>query len=85
LRFQRQVARIVGVAWMLATGADLAFPQVEGRRTAGTRFVGRYVDRLQAGAARDPSLGRAFLRVTCLVDPPSALWRPATLARALRS
>ncbi len=83
-RFQGHAARLAGVAWALSTGGDLAFPEVEGPRTAATRALGRYVGLVQAGAAHDPALGRAFLRVTSLVDPPSALFRPAVVARAAR-
>jgi 2-polyprenyl-6-methoxyphenol hydroxylase-like FAD-dependent oxidoreductase len=81
-RLQRQIALIAGQAWALATGADLAFPQVPGHRGPATRFLGRYVARVQAAAAHDPTVGRAFLRVTSLVDPPQALFRPSILARA---
>jgi 2-polyprenyl-6-methoxyphenol hydroxylase-like FAD-dependent oxidoreductase len=81
-RFQRDVAKVSGVAWALSTGADLAFPGVDGRRTLTTGLLGRYVARVQAGAASDPALGRAFLRVTSMVDPPHALFRPTTLVGA---
>lgn len=80
-RYQRTVGRLSGAAWALSTGGDLTFPEVEGRRTAASRILGQYVAKVQAGAARDPALGRAFLRVTSLVDPPAALLRPAVLAR----
>jgi 2-polyprenyl-6-methoxyphenol hydroxylase-like FAD-dependent oxidoreductase len=83
-RFFRRVARIVDVAWELATGADLAFPQVEGRRSAKVRMSIRYVARVQAAAAHDPVVGAAFLRVASLVDPPQRLMRPAMLVRVLR-
>ncbi|MFI7064125.1 FAD-dependent oxidoreductase [Kribbella sp. NPDC050124] len=79
----RDTGRIAGAAWALARGADLSFPETPGRRTAADRFFGRYVGMLQAGAVRDEHLGRAFLRVTSLVDPPTALLRPAVVARAL--
>jgi 2-polyprenyl-6-methoxyphenol hydroxylase-like FAD-dependent oxidoreductase len=83
-RFQRRAARLAGVAWALSTGGDLAFPEVEGPRTPATWALGHYVGLVQAGAARDPALGQAFLRVTSMVDPPSALFRPAALVRAAR-
>ena len=66
----RDVARNSGVAWAMALGADLSFPEVEGTRTPASRLLGRYVRRLQAGAEHDARLGRAFLRVTSLMDPP---------------
>jgi flavin-dependent dehydrogenase len=81
--FQREVGRIVGGAWALATGADLAFPGVEGKRTVMSELIGGYIGRLQAGAARDPRLGAAFLRVSSLVDPPAAVFRPSTALRVL--
>jgi flavin-dependent dehydrogenase len=84
-RFQGDVGRIAGVAWALATGADLSFPEVVGRRTAMSRVVGRYIDRVQAGAARDPRVGAAFLRVSSLVDSPAALFRPSTVLGVARA
>jgi 2-polyprenyl-6-methoxyphenol hydroxylase-like FAD-dependent oxidoreductase len=84
LEFLREVGRIVDLPWGMASGGDLAFPGVEGRRTVGMRVLGAYVNRLQAGAAHDARLGRAFLRVAGLVDPPQALLRPGVVARALR-
>jgi 2-polyprenyl-6-methoxyphenol hydroxylase-like FAD-dependent oxidoreductase len=77
------LARAVDAPWQLATGADLAVPQVVGRRSPGTRLVNRYVTRLQAAAAHDSSLSRAFLRVTGLVDRPEALLRPSIARRVL--
>jgi 2-polyprenyl-6-methoxyphenol hydroxylase-like FAD-dependent oxidoreductase len=83
--FFRQVGRIVDVPWSMATGGDLAFPGVEGRRTPRMRVLNRYLGRLFAGAAHDPRLGRAFLRVAGLVDPPWALLAPGVAARVLRA
>jgi 2-polyprenyl-6-methoxyphenol hydroxylase-like FAD-dependent oxidoreductase len=83
-RFQRQVARIIRPAWQMASGADLQFPQVEGHRTRSQKLLGAYVQRLHAAAAHDPILSNAFVRVSGLVDPPSALMRPSVLHRVLR-
>ena len=82
-RYRHEVGRISGRAWAMAKNADLAFPGVPGRRTATSRALGRYVARVQAGAVRDADLGAAFLRVTSMVDPPEALFRPATVARTM--
>ena len=81
--FLREVARIVDVPWSMATGGDLAFPGVVGRRTIQMRLLNGYLDQLLAGAARDPQLGRAFLRVAGLVDSPQALLAPGVAARVL--
>jgi 2-polyprenyl-6-methoxyphenol hydroxylase-like FAD-dependent oxidoreductase len=82
-RYLRDIGRISGVAWSLARGADLSFPDVQGPRTPATQTLARYIGRVQAGAAHDPRLGRAFLRVTSLVDPPHTLLRPSVLVRAI--
>jgi hypothetical protein len=82
--FFRRIGQIVDVPWDMATGGDLAFPAVVGRCTTRMRLLNGYLAKLLAGAADDPRLGRAFLRVAGLVDPPQALLAPGVVARALR-
>jgi 2-polyprenyl-6-methoxyphenol hydroxylase-like FAD-dependent oxidoreductase len=84
LSFFRQLGRIVDVPWNMATGGDLAIPKVAGRRTIQMRLLNRYLTKLLAGAAHDPRLGRAFLRVAGLVDPPQALLAPGVATHVLR-
>ncbi|HET6530914.1 MAG TPA: FAD-dependent monooxygenase [Actinoplanes sp.] len=83
--FFRQIGRIVDVPWGMATAGDLAFPDVPGQRTGRMRVLNGYLAMLLAGAACDPRLGRAFLRVAGLVDPPPALLAPGVAARVLRA
>jgi 2-polyprenyl-6-methoxyphenol hydroxylase-like FAD-dependent oxidoreductase len=83
-RVLRALARAIDAPWQLAIGADLALPGVDGRRTPKLRMAGAYVTRLQAAAAHDPALARAFMRVTGLVDRPEAILRPAIALRVLR-
>ena len=83
-RFFRAVATVVDVPWAMATGNDLRFTDVEGRRGPRVRAVNRYLPRLHRAAARDPAVAVAFHRVANLVDPPSALLRPAVARRVLR-
>jgi hypothetical protein len=84
-RFFRQIGQIVDVPWSMATGGDLAFPKVVGQRTVQMRLLNGYLAKLLGGAAHDPRLGRAFLRVAGLVDPPQALLAPGVAARVLRA
>jgi len=84
-RVLRALARATDAPWELAIGADLTVPEVDGRRTPRRRIAGAYVTRLQAAAARDPALARAFVRVTGLVDRPEALLQPSIAARVLRA
>ena len=53
----RAIAAAIDVAWDIAVGADLAFPQVPGRRSARVRLVNAYMPRLHAAAAHDDGAG----------------------------
>jgi hypothetical protein len=59
---------VVGIPWRIAVGADLAFSDVPGKRTAKIRMVNAYLPRLHAAAATDASLAAAFIRVLGMVD-----------------
>jgi 2-polyprenyl-6-methoxyphenol hydroxylase-like FAD-dependent oxidoreductase len=80
-RFFRHAARLIDVAWDLAAGGDLALPVVPGRRSLQTRLLNAYVHRIGLAAAGDAQVGRTFIRVLNLLDPPKALVRPAMVAR----
>jgi hypothetical protein len=80
----RELARIVDVPWQMAGAVDRAFLPSDKRQALRDRFMAAYVDRVQAAAEHDVVVGRAFLRVTGLVDPSRALMRPGLLWRALR-
>ena len=84
-RFFKEAAKPVGVAWQLATGGDLALPSVPGPRPLPVRALNQYVDQVQAAAEEDPQVAEAFLRVTSMLDPPSRLLAPTTVARVLRA
>jgi 2-polyprenyl-6-methoxyphenol hydroxylase-like FAD-dependent oxidoreductase len=80
-RYFRAAAKSIGVAWELAAGSDLAFPEVEGRRTPSMRVTGRLVDWIQAAGESDAVVAGQFLRVTNLIDPPARLLNPLFLRR----
>jgi 2-polyprenyl-6-methoxyphenol hydroxylase-like FAD-dependent oxidoreductase len=82
-RYYRRIARAVDVPWRIAVGADLAHPEVPGKRTARIRLVNSYLPKLHAAAASDPSLGRAFARVMGLLERPESLFRPDRALRVL--
>jgi 2-polyprenyl-6-methoxyphenol hydroxylase-like FAD-dependent oxidoreductase len=83
-RLLREMARALDVPWEIAAGGDLAFPGVQGHRTAKTRLAIAYLARLHAAAADDGRLAVAFVRVAGLVAPPRSLLRPGVALRALR-
>jgi 2-polyprenyl-6-methoxyphenol hydroxylase-like FAD-dependent oxidoreductase len=83
-RYFRAITAPVDVAWDIAVGGDLAFPQVPGRRPAKVRLVNAYLPRLHAAAARDQALAAALVRVIGLKDRPEGLLRPDRVLRVLR-
>ena len=82
-RFFRRAATLLDVPWDIAVGADLRFPEVQGRRGAKVRLVNAYLARLHPAAHHDPVVGRAFLRVVNLLDRPERLLAPAVALRVL--
>jgi hypothetical protein len=47
-------------------------------------MINAYLARLHVAAGSDPVLGRAFLRVVNLIDPPEHLMRPELAFRVMR-
>ncbi len=84
-RFYRQAGRLVDAAWEMATGADLRYPGVQGRRGLRSRLVGAYGERVQIAAHHDATVAGALMNVLNLVDTPTALLRPAVVAGVVRS
>jgi 2-polyprenyl-6-methoxyphenol hydroxylase-like FAD-dependent oxidoreductase len=83
-RFQKEVARSHAGAWQIVSGEDLRYPTAEGAgRGLPTRLGHRYFDRVVRAAMKDGSANRAFVDVMGLMAPPSSLFRPSVLLRAL--
>ena len=85
LAFQRRLAKSVTTPWLLATAEDYRYPTTEGgQRDLTTRLLHRYFGQLTQVALVDPVVSRAFLGVIHLLTPPSVLFQPHIVARALR-
>jgi 2-polyprenyl-6-methoxyphenol hydroxylase-like FAD-dependent oxidoreductase len=78
------IGEVIDVAWQLAIGSDLAVEAVDGPRPLRVRVLNRYLARLQAAAVRDPRLTERLVRVVGMIDPPSHLLHPTTIASVLR-
>jgi 2-polyprenyl-6-methoxyphenol hydroxylase-like FAD-dependent oxidoreductase len=83
-RFFKAAAKPVDVAWQFSVGADLALPEIEGERSAQIRMLNRYIARIQAAAATEPTVSEAFLRVIHFLDPPGKLFAPGIVRRVVR-
>lgn len=78
-----ELATIVDAPWLLAGAVDRTFLPSSQPLALRDRLAAAYVDRVQATAEHDSVVGRAFLRVSGLIDPPSALMRPGLIWRTL--
>jgi 2-polyprenyl-6-methoxyphenol hydroxylase-like FAD-dependent oxidoreductase len=83
-RFFRAAGKVVGQAWAMAVGGDLALPEVEGHRSRVLRLTNAYVERLLRVAEHDPIVAAAFGDVGDLLAPPQEIMRPRILWRVLR-
>ena len=83
-RYFRAITTAIDAAWDIAVAADLAFPQVPGRRSAKVRLVNAYLPRLHAAAAHDKALAASVVRVIGLKDRPEGLLRPDRVLRVVR-
>lgn len=83
-RYFNGASRIVRVAWAMATGADMAYPQAEGRRPLGQRAILRYLGHIQGLCSYDRSVLRAWNQVTNMQRPFSTLFAPSIAARVMR-
>jgi 2-polyprenyl-6-methoxyphenol hydroxylase-like FAD-dependent oxidoreductase len=79
--FFKDLSRIIDAPWDMSAGADLGFPEVQGRRGFKSRMGNLYIPRLQAAAVHDGTLTAAFLRTAGLVDPPQTLMHPRIIRR----
>jgi hypothetical protein len=68
----------------MAVGADLALPEVQGRRTLTLRITNAYIERLLRVAEYDPIVAQAFGDVSDLLAPPHGVLKPRIIRRVLR-
>ena len=84
-RFFTATARgACGDAWDLATGSDLALPQVAGPRPVRVRVLNAYLRRLRAAAVDDNAVAGALIAVVGLVEQPRTLLAPGIVRRVAR-
>ena len=81
--FLRDIGKVIDTPWEISTSGDLDFSGVEGERPMKVRMGNAFMARLQYAATKDPAITNAFMRVAGLIDPPTALMRPAMLAKVL--
>jgi 2-polyprenyl-6-methoxyphenol hydroxylase-like FAD-dependent oxidoreductase len=80
-RYFRASAKPIGVAWQIAAASDLAFPEVQGKRTRLMGVTNRLVDWALAACESDPVVAGRFFKVNGLVDAPVRLAHPEFVYR----
>jgi 2-polyprenyl-6-methoxyphenol hydroxylase-like FAD-dependent oxidoreductase len=84
-RVQRAVAGPVTIAWELATGTDIRYPDAIGKQPGlPQELLIRYVNRLMRTATERPLVAQALLGVITLSKPLTALLAPEILLAVLR-
>lgn len=83
--FQKQLAHSNAFSWALATGFDSKFPTTRGTIPSNwiERLFQRYTDRLVDRALTDVEVHLKFLEVAHMLKPPSGLFAPQLLLKAL--
>ena len=82
---QRELGKLVAGPWSMATGEDCRYLDVEGVKLGRTtRIMHWYMDRIMALTTHDEEAHTLFTQVIHMVKPPTSLFHPHILWRALR-
>lgn len=82
-RFQKAIAKVLDVPWLLATNEDFRFPETLGQRPRWTGLLHWYTRRLFGLAASTPETTLRSYEVLNMVKPPTALFGPRLLLAVL--
>jgi 2-polyprenyl-6-methoxyphenol hydroxylase-like FAD-dependent oxidoreductase len=83
-RFQRRLAKANAAPWLLATGEDFRYREVEGSTpTLLTRLTHRYLDSVVCLATRDEVVRRVLLEIMHMLKTPPSLFHPRVSLRVL--
>ena len=82
-RFFKATKKLTDSPWTIATGEDLKYPQIEGKRPPGLGLINRYMDRVHKAAAKDEVVLRQFFLVANLLASPMSVMSPRIAWRVL--
>jgi 2-polyprenyl-6-methoxyphenol hydroxylase-like FAD-dependent oxidoreductase len=80
-RYFKAAAKNISVPWAMNATADLAFPEVDGRRTRAMRVAGVVSDWFLSTCESDLAATIRFFKVLAMTDSPIHLLHPAFLGR----
>jgi 2-polyprenyl-6-methoxyphenol hydroxylase-like FAD-dependent oxidoreductase len=82
-RFFKRAHAITESPWVIATGEDMKYPQVEGKRPPGFKLVNKYMERVHKAATKDPVVLKQFFLVANLLAAPTSVMAPKIAWRVL--
>jgi len=77
MAFQKSLPGALDLPWFITNMIDLSFPQTQGKRPPGMRFISWYLARTLESVSLSPRLYQRFLRVMHLEAGWGALLNPA--------
>jgi hypothetical protein len=80
----RRATNAVKAAWVMATGADLSYPQAAEFREAGHGLINRYIGHVIALSSYDKKALTTWNQVTNMQRPLSALFALPMIGRVVR-
>ncbi len=81
-RFQKRLAKANAAPWLLATGEDFRYREVEGSTpNVTTRLLHRYLDGVVRLATSDAGVRRVLLEIMHMLKTPPALFHPRVSLR----
>lgn len=84
-RFQKSLARLTNDPWMMSTGEDFRYPEVQGTRPLLHPFMKWYTGHVHRATLVDPEVSLHFYRAMHMIAGFGALLRPEMIRRVLRS
>ncbi|BCL34354.1 FAD-dependent oxidoreductase [Nostoc sp. MS1] len=83
-RFQKQLAKVNEVPWMMATSDDFRWPTTEGGKpNFVTRLMHSYLNQVMQTASNNSQVYQVFLEVIHLLKKPSAFFHPSIMMQVL--
>ncbi|GHO72107.1 hypothetical protein KSC_109990 [Ktedonobacter sp. SOSP1-52] len=83
LSFQKKLARVIQIPWMLTTSEDFRYPETEGKRPFGLPVLQAYTQRVSWLTAKDPLATKTFYEVLNMLGSPLELFDLRILRRAV--
>lgn len=84
-RFQKQLAQVNTVPWLMATGDDFRWTTTEGQQPDFiTRLMHWYLDQVMRVASERAEVYKVFIEVVHLLKPPTAFFQLRILRHVLR-